>query len=481
VVATSFYWFDYETFGISPQWDKPAQFAGIRTDPELNIVGDSLMLYCKPPNDYLPDPEACKVTGLKPGELRQTGLSEPDFISKVIAELGYPGTCSVGYNSIRFDDEFTRHTLYRNFHDPYEYEWKDGNSRWDLLDVVRLTRALRPEGIEWPVNSEGKPSNKLEHLSVANHIQHESAHDALSDVIATIGIAKLIQRRQPKLFQYTLMHRDKQSVATLLNVREHIPCVHVSGMVPADLGHVSIVLPIARARDNQNGVIVLDLRTDPCDLVGLSSEEIAARVFTKGLDQITGERLQLRTLQINKCPVLVPLQTLRDSDAERLGIDKALQIRRAKNWSSLPVNDIIESVTSAMASRPFAPATDTEGNLYGGGFLSAADKSLCEKIRKSSPENLSQFTHLFEDSRYNDLFFRYRGRHFPQTLSEDEAIDWQDHRSARLCSADAAWMTFKSFDEAMARIEWSADESDLVADLKQYRAQLKLAYQRVDD
>ncbi|MBX2839590.1 MAG: exodeoxyribonuclease I [Gammaproteobacteria bacterium] len=472
MVDNSFYWFDYETFGKSPQWDKPAQFAGVRTDQNLKIIGEPLMLFCQPQSDYLPDPEASRITGLKPTELKHTGLIEPDFIAKVVAELGYPGTCSVGYNSIRFDDEFTRHTLYRNFHDPYEYEWKDGNSRWDLLDVVRLTRALRPDGIEWPINDDGKPSNKLEHLSAANNIQHEAAHDALSDVTATIDIAKLIKQSAPKLFRYALEHRDKQSVAEILNVRRQKPCIHVSGMVPSEFGHVSIVLPIARVPNNNNGVIVLDLRTDPAELADLSAAQIAERVFIKDAELSGTTRLHIRTIQINKCPVLVPIQTLRDQDAERLGIDKSTQLARANQWHQLPTERIAKNMVDAVSNRVFTASSDTEGNLYGGGFLSPADKTLCSKIRQAQPHQLSQFANLFDDPRYNELLFRYRGRHFPDTLNEEENIDWQDHRQRRLYADSADWITFSTFDATMDSLDWAPEEQGLVESLREYRDSL---------
>lgn len=471
-MVNTFYWFDYETFGKSPQWDKPAQFAGVRTDADLTIIGEPLMVFCKPQNDYLPDPEASKITGLLPTTLLETGLIEPDFIAKVVAEIGFPGTCSVGYNSIRFDDEFTRHTLYRNFHDPYEYEWKDGNSRWDLLDVVRLTRALRPDGIEWPFHDDGSPSNKLEHLSTANDIKHEAAHDALSDVTATIDMAKLIKQKQPKLFDYAITHRNKQSVAELLNYRTMTPCIHISGMVPAEHGHASIVVPIAQSPGNKNGVIVLDLRTDPDALISLSAEEIARLTFARR-DELGDEaRLHLRTIQINKCPVIVPIQTLRDVDAERLGIDKAVQFQRAQRWKEITNTELVERISSALGSRPFAKATDTEGNLYGGGFLSAADKNKCEKIRKAPANALASFANLFDDPRYNELLFRYRGRHFNETLNDEERLDWQEHCRHRLELPNADWMTFTTFEEAMQRLEWTKDEHELVASLMRYRDEL---------
>jgi len=299
----TFYWFDYETFGISPAWDKPAQFAGQRTTIDLQPIGEPIILYCTPPEDYLPNPHACRVTQMHPEDIAKRGVNEAEFIKQVLAELGKPGTCSVGYNNIRFDDEFTRHTLFRNFYDAYQYEWKDNNSRWDLLDIVRLARALRPDGINWPVLEDGTASNKLELLSVANNIEHAHAHDALSDVEATIGMARLLQEKQPKLDKYAFENRGKKAVQTMLNYQQRQPCIHVSGMVPGMFGHTSIVVPLARHPINQNGVIVLDLRTDPAELFDLNAEQIAARVFGSADELGDKERLNLRTIH-TRCRTL---------------------------------------------------------------------------------------------------------------------------------------------------------------------------------
>jgi len=44
-MTTTLYWHDYETFGSDPRRDRPAQFAGLRTDEELNEIGEPLVLY----------------------------------------------------------------------------------------------------------------------------------------------------------------------------------------------------------------------------------------------------------------------------------------------------------------------------------------------------------------------------------------------------------------------------------------------------
>jgi exodeoxyribonuclease-1 len=214
-MANSFYWHDYETFGVDPSRDRPSQFAGLRTDQDLNPIGEPLVIYCQPQKDILPSPAACLITGITPQLALEKGLPEPTFIDLIHRELSQPMTCGVGYNSIRFDDEVSRYCLYRNFYDPYQREWKNGNSRWDILDMLRLMRALRPEGIEWADHEPGRPSFKLEHLTAANNIAHEAAHDALSDVTATIAMAKLVKQKQPRLFDYVVNNRSKKVVKCL--------------------------------------------------------------------------------------------------------------------------------------------------------------------------------------------------------------------------------------------------------------------------
>ena len=295
----TFYWHDYETWGASPAVDRPSQFAGVRTDEDLNLLGEPLVIYCQPPVDVLPHPEACIVTGITPQVAIKEGLPEYEFIQKIHAEFSVPATCGVGYNSVRFDDEVTRYTLYRNFYDPYEREWRNGNSRWDIIDMVRLVYALRPEGIEWPV-VDGRPSFRLELLTEANGISHASAHDAFSDVEATIALARLIKLKKPQLYDYVYSHRGKREVTRLIDVANKKPLLHISSMFSSEHGCAALVVPLAEHPSNKNAVISFDLSCDPTPLETLSAEEIAERVFTANADLPEGvERLPLKLIHLN--------------------------------------------------------------------------------------------------------------------------------------------------------------------------------------
>ena len=302
-MANTFYWHDYETFGVDPSKDRPSQFAGLRTDEDLNPLGEPLVIYCQPAKDILPSPQACLITGITPQLAMQDGLPEPEFIDAIHRQLSLPGTCGVGYNSIRFDDEVSRYCLYRNFYDPYQREWKNGNSRWDILDMLRLTRALRPEGIEWTDHEPGRPSFKLEHLTAANGIAHEAAHDALSDVTATIAMAKLVKQKHPRLFDYVVNHRSKKRVAEMLDLTHRKPFFHISGMLSSANMYGAIMMPLAMHPTNSNGIICVDLSADPEPLLTLNADDITRRVFTAADQLSAGEqRIPLKVCLLYTSP-----------------------------------------------------------------------------------------------------------------------------------------------------------------------------------
>ncbi|MCF7969217.1 MAG: exodeoxyribonuclease I, partial [Methylococcaceae bacterium] len=375
----TFYWYDFETFGTDPARDRPVQFAGLRTDKELNPVSDPLTLFCKPTPDCLPHPEACLITGITPQMGLDRGLRECDFITEINAEFSVPGTCVVGYNNIRFDDEVTRYTLYRNLIDPYAREWRNGNSRWDLIDVMRMTRALRPEGIEWPDDDEGKPTFRLDRLSAANGIAHEDAHDALSDVRATIDMARLIKVRQPRLFSYLLAHRGKHQAGDLLSLGKMLPVVHASSRFSAERGCIAVVVALAKHPTNPNGVVTYDLSVDPGPLLELDPEELHRRLFTPRDSLPSGvDRLPLKTVHINKCPALAPVGVLRQEDADRLGLDLTLCNEHLARLKSEP--ELEAKVQSILEIDERSPLGEDPDLMLYSGFLRDKDRVALDRF-----------------------------------------------------------------------------------------------------
>lgn len=467
----TFFWHDYETWGVNPHQDRAAQFAGVRTDAELNIIGKPLMIYAKPTPDYLPDPGACLITGITPQQALENGLPEAEFIAQIHEQMAQPNTCTVGYNSIRFDDEVTRQTLFRNFYDPYAREWQNGNSRWDLIDVVRLCHALRPEGVVWPKRDDGETTSfRLEALTAANQIEHGDAHDALSDVYATIELAKLIKSAQPKLFEFALSLRFKNTAQQLLNLQTQAPVVHVSSKIPASRHAAGFVMPLAAHPTNRNSIIVCDLYQDPSVWLHQSAEEIIARLYTPVDELPEGvERPALKEIRINRSPMVAPTNVLDDAALERLGWDLDAFRERWKQVRNTP--GVAEKVAQVFGHSPWASdkQDDVDHSLYSGGFLSPQDRRLCQQVIHTPPAELGRLFLPFEDERLPEMLWRYRGRNYPDTLTAEETAQWQAFCRERVTAGEGRNIQALRKDLALRTIAAQTEhERDIISAIIDY-------------
>ncbi|WP_273432262.1 exodeoxyribonuclease I [Chitinibacter tainanensis] len=453
-MALTFLWHDYETFGVNPKTDRPAQFAAIRTDAELNEIGEAMNLFCQPANDYLPNPEACLLTGITPQQCWQQGIPEYQFAAAIERALASPETIGVGYNTIRFDDEVTRFLFWRNLIDPYAREWQNGCGRWDLLDVVRTVYALRPDGIEWPRHEDGRVSFKLEHLTATNGLQHEAAHDALSDVRATIALARLIRQQQPKLFDFCLALRSKQRVFDEINLAQPRPLLHISGMYGVERGNLAIVWPLATHPTNKNEIIVWDLAHDPRELFTLDAAEIRRRMFSRQDELGDTPRLPIKTIHANKSPIVVGnLKVLRESEISRWQLDLAQIQQHAQAFTqagTLPWSEVF--------AREASEKQDVDANLYGG-FVSNTDRRTLSRLRTLKGEQLASEIVHFEDRQLEELLFRYRARNFPTSLNPEEQQRWEQWRSARLFDGVANALTLEAYSSEIDRLADSLDEA----------------------
>ena len=434
------FWHDYETWGADPRRDRPAQFAGIRTNLDLEVVGEPVMFYCKPTTDFLPHPDAVRITGIAPQLADKEGVNEAEFFGRINEIFSVPKTCGAGYNSIRFDDEVTRFGFYRNFIDPYAREWQNGNSRWDILDLVRMTYALRPEGINWPdrENEPGVPSFRLEHLTAANNIEQVGAHDALVDVKATIDIARLIKTKQPRLYEYFFNLRKKNTVAPMLNTNMELEqrktVLHVSGMFPATQGCISPIIPLIVHPVNKNEIICYDLRHDPSAMLGMSVDEIVDHLYRPHAQRDESHhRIALKGVHINKTPALSPLNTLTPELATRWEID--WQVIESNKHKLLNDDTLIQRLEEMYSRKRDQKETDADSGLYGG-FISNEDRKLCNQVLTTSPESLANLSPQFKSSRLQTLYQRYRARNWPETLSDAEQKQWKAFCQARLIDGE---------------------------------------------
>jgi len=473
--TASIYWHDYETFGVSSQLDFPAQFAGLRTNLELDILPDSpaSSFYCRPPPDYLPEPAACLITGITPQFALENGLLEPAFAKRVHGEFAKAGTVSAGYNSMRFDEEFTRQLLWRNGYEPYEREYANGNARFDLIDVMRMTYALRPEGMHWPI-VDGKPSFKLELLAKANQLEHSRAHDALSDVYATLNLARKQKAAQPKLWAHAFSMRHKNVAASLLDYANATPVLHASQRFIAERGCLALVLPLAVHPSRSNQVIVYDLSVNPSQLLELDAEAIAERLYVKAEDLPEGEaRIPLKLVHLNRCPMLAPLSVLTGVDTHRIQLDMAACLQHAERIKTALLT-IQQKVRAVYALEPPFPSADLATDwprqnpaLYDG-FAPPKDRAQLKALMQQEPKNWPVPTPEFIDSRIKALLQLYRARHFPETLSNTEARLWLKMRSARLEFGERSFSHFFSEIDRLRHTPEASSKQSLLDALQSY-------------
>lgn len=453
----SFLWHDYETSGTDPRRDRPTQFACWRTDAALQPLGEPEMTYCQPSVDVLPDPDSCLLTGLLPDELEQRGLSEPDFAAFVHQRMSQPGTCNLGYNSMRFDDEVSRHLFWRQFRDPYAHEWAQGNSRFDLIDVLRMAYALRPQGLAWPQREDGLPSFKLEHLASANQVVQTRAHDATDDVRALVGLARLLLQHQPRLWTHALGMRSKATVGALLDLQQPQVLIHVSQRFAAVRGCLAMVLPALRHPRYAGRIVVVDLDADPRGWSALQPEEMAQRLYVRADSGV--ERLPIKAIHLNRAPMLAPLSVLKNVDTARIALNVERCLQHAQWLGANP--GWPERLTAALqlaesSETAFAAAQDADSALYDG-FVEGADRALCQRVLKSDPRSLVRAEFRFADARLHRLLWLRQARWFPQSLSAQEREQWVQDWQARLGGlAPGAHRSLQQFDTRIAELRLCA-------------------------
>ncbi len=474
----SFLWHDFETFGADPRRDRPCQFAALRSNASLEVIDEPVVIYCQPPLDRLPHPDACLITGISPQQAAELGLPEHEFAERIHQLMSEPATCTVGYNNFRFDDEVSRHLFWRNFFDPYSREYANGNSRFDLIDLLRMTRALRPEGIHWPDRDDGKPSFRLEDLARANGLDTSRAHDALADVDNTLAMARLVARHQPRLWHWALSLRDKETVNRLLFKQE--PLVHSSARLPAEHCATSLVLPFAPHPRFRGQWLVWDLRHDPAPFSALDLDTLADCLWTPSADLPEGfQRLPIKTLRANRCPMIAPTSVMDGESRQRTGLDLA---RVDDHRHRLEADQRLQQRLVALFGQdnPLPASRDAEADLYGG-FVPRDDQRLFPEIRSASSDRLAAMRRPFSDERLNELLLAYRARRWPDSLSADEQSEWAERREARLLhDPDLASIQWPAFQARLAQLRQERpDASELLSDLERWAAHLGLNQQSV--
>lgn len=474
-MSSGFFYYDLETSGFNPKEARIMQFAGQRTDLQLRTIGEPHNYLIKLGDDVLPDPDAVLVTGITPQMTIADGMSEAEFLKIFSTDIATPDTIFVGYNTVRFDDEFIRYILYRNFYDPYEWQWQDGRSRWDILDVVRMTRALRPKGIKWPFDTNGNPTNRLELITSLNGLDHANAHDALSDVNATIAVARLIRKHQPKLFDFLLGMRTKKSVMDLVSAGK--PFVYTSGKYPSEFEKTTVVGVLGDHPQGQ-GALVFDLRHDPEQFVDFDASELAAAMSRRNDEP--GPRLPVKSLKYNRCPAVAPLGVLDEECHKRLSLDASIymnnytKLQKVQKKLAKGVGSALQLLDKDFQTRLLESPQDVDGKLYDG-FFDSADKAQMGRVRNVSFEEIDKLSVEFHDPRLSELLPLYKARNFYKYMNDADRAFWEEFRERKLLGGGETSRAAKYF----ARLAELVKKPDLTGEQQYILEELQLYGQSV--
>jgi exodeoxyribonuclease-1 len=434
-MSSSFYFYDLETSGFDPKKHRIMQFAGQRTDMDLKPIGEPHNYFIKMTTDTLPDPGAVLVTGITPQATIKDGITEHEFLQIFYKEIAAPEVIFIGFNSVRFDDEFMRYLNYRNFYDPYEWHWADGRSRWDLLDLTRMTRALRPDGIEWPVGKDGQSTNRLELLASINKLEHAKAHDALSDVTVSIEWAKLLKEKQPKLFSHLLEIRDKRSVAELVDGGQ--PFVYSSGKYASATEKTTAVAKLLSRADGSSAV-VFDLRYDPETINNLSLSELIEMWTHRCFEYpCPHPRVPLKTIKYNRCPAVAPLGVLDEASQKRLQLPMDTVLQNYKKLAGIhkefagKITEALKELDKKQSSLAIEIDADVNAQMYDE-FINKKDQANMAEVREADEKSLKQVKPNFSDKRLNSLLPLYKARNFPKSLNDEEMGIWDEFCKRRL-------------------------------------------------
>lgn len=412
----TYLFYDIETSGLNKCFDQVLQFAAIRTDLELNeLERHNFFVKLKP--DTVPSPQAILTHKIALTTLEQQGICEYEAAKLIHKLLNTPFTTSIGYNSLGFDDEFLRFTFYRNLLPPYTHQYANGCNRMDLYPITTIYYLFHQEVLNWP-KIDNAPTLKLEHLSLANQLtdKNANAHDAMTDVIATLELARHLYKNQ-KVWQYLRLFFDKKEDAKRydkLNIGLKIDgylypdAILVDGCIGAKNNYQTIVLALGWHKYYNNQFLWLDLAKS-----NLSSTTI---------NDIANTPIIYRK-KLGEPPLLLPTipRLLHQLSDERRAI-----IKHNLNW--LQQNpQIFQAIIKYHQeyTYPEVKNLDIDAALYQDGFLSDFEQQLCLKFHSSNLQDKINLLQQFTNTKLRTQALRLLGRNYLSSLPSELATEFK--------------------------------------------------------
>jgi exodeoxyribonuclease-1 len=454
----SLIWYDIETTGTSSRFDQIMQFACIRTDDDLNIIDEPFEIRSRLRPHIVASPGALHVTGQSIEDLLDP--ERPSHYEMVCAIREHlSGRCPsifIGYNSLRFDEEFLRHAFYQCLHPPYLTN-TSGSGRADALLLMRAVARFHPGLLAIPENDEGKPTLKLDRLAPANGFTDFDAHDALADVHAMIAMCRIVREKAPETWERFILFARPEPVERF--VADHDPLVLFEPY--GVFGVANVVSPLGKGQGRLR--YALDLLCDLDELAGLDEEQLAKRVARSPKP--------VRRFRTNAAPLLwrladCPPEVLRDIPALELGA-RAERVRQDEGF-------LLRLLAAAQAAeKVYEPSQHVEEGLYDG-FWSRSDERVMDTFHKVPWERRVGLCGEFEDRRLRTLARRLIYFERPDLLTDSERRQFSDAIRRRTCSGgDVPWLTvqgaLKELEELRAGVG-----GDALASLSRYADRLNL-------
>ncbi len=414
----SYLFYDLETSGLNKSFDQILQFAAIRTDIDLNEI-DRYSINVKLRPDVIPSPYASITHRISIAESKK-GVSECMAIRHIHALLNTPGTISLGYNTLGFDDEFLRFSFYRNLLTPYTHQYSNKCNRSDILPFAVLYYLYKHESLEWPV-VDGKSSLKLEYLSAKNKLAEGRAHDAIVDVEATVELAKRFYKEK-EMWDYILGYfdkkTDKERIYQLPSAFESTAGIHMYGLMTG----------IKFGADNLYQAPVLYIG----DSIPYSNQSLWLRLDLPELNQLNKDNIKENSRVIRKrfgeSPVILPPV---ERFTNKISTERMKIVDENLKWLQAEKDKFYKLVSYY---REFEyqdiPNVDVDAALYINGFMTKEEQRVCNKFNQSSYDKMQDIIDEFSEGSLKELAKRVFIRNFFDEATGDSYKDFEKYLKA---------------------------------------------------
>lgn len=373
--------------------------------------------------DYLPNPKSLLITNISIQYLQKNGINEYFFSKKIFKIFMGKNTCIVGFNNISFDNILTRHLFYRNLFDPYEWSWKNGNSSWDILDVLRAFYIFFPNKILWPKNNKGFISFKLSDITKINKIKHNNIHDAYSDVLATILVSRLLKKVSENFFFFLYFSTRKNNLLQFLKKNEKKPFFYISSFFGSSFFNIGCVMFLMFHPNIKNSFFLIDLKKNLNVLLNLYYSQ---NLRINSIQELFQYGIIL--VSLNKSPIFLSYSFLSSKKCYNLKID---YLKCQRNFFLLLNNfSFLTWIRSLFSQKSFFNIKNITNNvdlmLYKN-FFNFSDKNILLDFHGKKPLQWKDFYFKFKDFRIKNLIFNLLGRNFFCFLNANEKKIWKTH------------------------------------------------------